>query len=116
MHNKFLCAHCGENSVLPTEMWLDSGSTLECTYCQKETVFDLDKPEDRAKRYAIYSAAISFVKADNATDRGTALNSLHAAVDALGLSGLRRPVRCSGYPLYDGCHHSYGHEGPCEPM
>lgn len=51
----YICAHCGNNSIVYGNNHsidtIDSGLIIECAHCKKETVFDLDTPEDRAQRY-----------------------------------------------------------------
>lgn len=49
---KYICAHCGGSAIIPDDTWLDSGATLACNYCKGENVFDIDRPDVRAERYA----------------------------------------------------------------
>lgn len=46
----YVCAACGAFAKTEATM-LDSGTTLTCDECGKDTVVDLDTPEQRAKRY-----------------------------------------------------------------
>jgi len=50
---KYSCAHCGEWVSLEEigVDFLDSGTTLKCPHCDRETIVDLFRPEERAKLY-----------------------------------------------------------------
>lgn len=47
---QFNCPHCGGFSSLEID-FIDSGTMVECSECNKEVVFDVWRPEDRKKFY-----------------------------------------------------------------
>lgn len=48
---RFVCAHCGDFSDDPDVEMLDSGTTMTCEACGKETIVDLSTPEYRKKLF-----------------------------------------------------------------
>jgi DNA-directed RNA polymerase subunit RPC12/RpoP len=48
---KYICSQCGNFSTLDTGEILDSGYTLNCEHCKKETIIDLFQPEYRKDLY-----------------------------------------------------------------
>lgn len=49
--NMIICIHCGEPIYLPSGL-IDSGMVIHCVLCDKDTIIDLFKPNDREKLYA----------------------------------------------------------------
>lgn len=48
---KLNCQHCSEPLTVGDGEWIDSGMTLHCQACDKDTIIDLFRPEERAKLY-----------------------------------------------------------------
>lgn len=51
---KLICAHCKDTFCLDDDDdTLESGMTLTCTHCRKDTIVELFRPEDRKQLYKI---------------------------------------------------------------
>ena len=46
----FICTHCGNWSFVEVD-YIENGTTLHCPQCDKDTIVDLFRPDERLRRY-----------------------------------------------------------------